>query len=98
MTAFADRTVVTIAVRGPLLRFWETTRERTGLLRLPSEGSHWANSRPGNEERTLEQCRAKSPEGLWGNCIAGCEVWEALHLCFLRSSLFLQVPKPRGLG
>lgn len=41
MTAFADRTVVTIAVRGPLVGCRETPRERAGLLRLSSVGSPW---------------------------------------------------------
>lgn len=34
MTAFADRTVVTIAVRGPLMGCRGTPRDRTGLLCL----------------------------------------------------------------
>lgn len=81
MTAFADRTVVTIAVRS-LLRGHPLKEQPLGSLG------------PGNQEGTLGQGRVRSLEGWQGPWIARFGVGR-ICTCYPQTSpLFLQVPSP----
>ena len=70
MTAFADRTVVTIAVRGPPMGCRGTPGERAGLLRLSSAGSLWAHLHPKREPWAVQ---GKQPGRLARSL--DCRIW-----------------------
>lgn len=90
MTAFADRTVVTIAVRDPLVGCRGTPRERAIL----SSGQSLRSLGPGNQERTLELGRVRSLEGVQGVWMAGFRVGGFAPACPSDFPLILQVPGP----
>lgn len=90
MTAFADRTVVTIAVRGLLVG----CEGRVGLLRLSSVGSPWDHVGLVIKEE-LGAWWGKESGGLAGSL--NCRIWGRgdLHLHVPQTSpLILQVPRP----
>lgn len=63
MTAFADRTVVTIAVRSPLRGCGGDTQREGCPLRLSIREQRLGSPVPGNRKKTMEQCRARGLAG-----------------------------------
>lgn len=96
MTAFADRTVVTIAVRRPCWGGGNTQREGWPLEAV-IRGQPPGSPGPGNQEKTLEQrrCRAESG-GLAGNLDRRQHMggWEDLPPNFLQNSSFSGIQGP----
>lgn len=78
MTAFADRTVVTIAVRGPLMCRVDTQWD------LVIKRGTWGRAGQG---------RVRSPEGLQGPWIAGFGAGR-ICTCYPSDLPSLQVPSP----